>query len=67
MIPSWDPFRGIISHRGDARVLIRLNVSWLEEAKIHTYMITMMMMNMMMMMTMTLMIFVVVVWVNCHG
>ena len=24
MIPSGDPFRGIISHRGDARVLIRL-------------------------------------------
>ena len=31
MIPSGDPFRGIISHRGEARVLIRLNVSWLVE------------------------------------
>ena len=34
MISSWDTFRGIISHRGDARVLIRFNVSWLVEAKI---------------------------------
>ena len=37
MISSWDPFRGIISHREDAGVLIRFNVSWLVEAKIHTY------------------------------
>jgi len=26
IIPYWDPFRGIISHRGDAEVLIRFNV-----------------------------------------
>ena len=36
VIPSWDPFRGIISHRIDAGVLIRFKVSWLVEANIHT-------------------------------
>ena len=37
MIPSGDPLRGIISHRGDAGVLIRFTVSWSVEANTYIH------------------------------
>ena len=37
MIPSGDPFLGIISHCGDDGVLIRFSVSWLVEASTYLH------------------------------